>query len=69
MIRKEKLANGLTVLTESMPDVRSVSIGVWLRRGSRNEPARVNGISHFIEHLVFKGTESRSARRARKTHS
>jgi predicted Zn-dependent peptidase len=62
MIRKQKLANGLTVLTESMPDVRSVSIGVWLRRGSRNEPARVNGISHFIEHLVFKGTESRTAR-------
>jgi predicted Zn-dependent peptidase len=62
MIRKETLPNGLTLLTESMPDVRSVSVGVWLRRGSRDEPARVNGISHFIEHLVFKGTESRSAR-------
>jgi predicted Zn-dependent peptidase len=62
MIRKERLPNGLSLITESMPDVRSVSIGVWLRRGSRNEPARVNGISHFIEHLVFKGTESRSAR-------
>jgi predicted Zn-dependent peptidase len=62
MIRKDKLANGLTLITESMPDVRSVCIGIWLRRGSRNEPARVNGISHFIEHLVFKGTESRTAR-------
>jgi predicted Zn-dependent peptidase len=62
MIRKETLPNGLTLLTESMPDVRSVTVGVWLRRGSRNEPAAVNGISHFIEHLVFKGTESRTAR-------
>jgi hypothetical protein len=62
MIRKEVLDNGLTLLTESMPHVRSVTIGVWLRRGSRNEPARLNGISHFIEHLVFKGTETRTAR-------
>ena len=62
MIRKERLSNGLKLITESMPDVRSVSIGVWLKRGSRNEPAPINGISHFIEHLVFKGTETRSAR-------
>jgi predicted Zn-dependent peptidase len=62
MIRKQTLSNGLTLLTESMPHVRSVSIGVWLKSGSRNEPANVNGISHFIEHLVFKGTENRTAR-------
>ena len=62
MIRKEVLRNGLTLLTESMPHVRSVTVGVWLRRGSRNEPSRLNGISHFIEHLVFKGTKSRTAR-------
>jgi predicted Zn-dependent peptidase len=62
MIRKERLANGLTLLTESMPQVRSVAIGVWLRRGSRDEPARLNGISHFIEHLLFKGTETRTAK-------
>ncbi len=62
MIRKAKLPNGLTLITESMPDVRSVSIGVWLRRGSRHEAAHVNGISHFIEHLVFKGTLTRTAR-------
>jgi len=62
MIRRQKLPNGLALLTESMPDVRSVCVGVWLRRGSRNEPARLNGISHFIEHLVFKGTVNRSAR-------
>ncbi len=62
MIRKERLPNGLTILTESMPDVRSASIGVWLRRGSRHESPGQNGISHFIEHLLFKGTENRSAR-------
>jgi predicted Zn-dependent peptidase len=62
VIHRETLDNGLTVLAESMPDVRSVSIGVWLRQGSRSEPSGLNGISHFIEHLVFKGTESRSAR-------
>jgi predicted Zn-dependent peptidase len=62
VIRKEKLGCGLTLLTESMSQVRSVTVGVWLRQGSRNEPSRVNGISHFIEHLVFKGTESRTAR-------
>jgi predicted Zn-dependent peptidase len=62
MIRKEKLDNGLTVITESMPHVRSVAIGIWLRQGSRHEPAELNGASHFIEHLVFKGTENRSAR-------
>ena len=62
MIRKEVLDNGLTLLTETMPHVRSVTVGVWLRRGSRNEPARLNGISHFIEHLVFKGTLRRTAR-------
>jgi len=62
MIRNQKLPNGLTLITESIPHVRSVSVGVWLNRGSRHEPASLNGISHFIEHLVFKGTETRSAR-------
>jgi len=62
MIRKTRLDNGLTLLSESMPQVRSVTIGVWLRQGSRHESRKVNGISHFIEHLVFKGTESRTAR-------
>jgi predicted Zn-dependent peptidase len=61
-IRKETLPNGITLLSERMPHVRSVTIGVWLRRGSRHEPPSLNGASHFIEHLVFKGTESRSAR-------
>ncbi len=55
------LGNGIVVLTEQMPQVRSVSIGVWVKVGSRNELAERAGISHFIEHLLFKGTESRSA--------
>jgi predicted Zn-dependent peptidase len=60
-IRKTVLSNGLLVLTESMPHVRSVSMGAWIGSGSRDEPAELNGISHFIEHMVFKGTTSRSA--------
>jgi len=60
-IRKETLANGLTVLTESMPHVRSVSVGIWLRTGSRQENPARGGISHFIEHMVFKGTRNRTA--------
>lgn len=61
MIRECRLDNGLALLSESMPDLRSVSLGVWLRQGSRHEPLAINGISHFIEHLVFKGTERRTS--------
>jgi predicted Zn-dependent peptidase len=60
-IRRTVLSNGLLVLTESMPHVRSVSMGAWIGSGSRDEAAAVNGISHFVEHMVFKGTTSRSA--------
>jgi predicted Zn-dependent peptidase len=60
-IRKTVLPNGLLVLTESMPHVRSVSMGAWVGSGSRDETAEVNGITHFVEHMVFKGTTSRSA--------
>ena len=60
-IRKTVLSNGLLVLTESMPHVRSVSMGAWIGSGSRDERPEVNGISHFVEHMVFKGTTSRSA--------
>jgi predicted Zn-dependent peptidase len=63
MIVKETLPNGLTLLTEAMPHVRSVAIGVWLKRGSRHESDAQSGISHFIEHMVFKGTKNRSAER------
>ena len=50
-----------SILTQPMPHVRSVSIGIWLDAGSRREPAAKNGMAHFIEHMVFKGTERRSA--------
>lgn len=60
-IEKEILPNGLVVITEPMAHVRSISVGVWVRTGSRREPAELNGISHFIEHMVFKGTEQHSA--------
>lgn len=60
-IRRTVLPNGLLVLTEAMPYVRSVSMGVWLATGSRDEPLELNGISHFVEHMVFKGTTTRNA--------
>ncbi|WP_432822040.1 M16 family metallopeptidase, partial [Trichloromonas sp.] len=49
-------------MTEQMPGVHSVTLGVWVLSGSRNEPPEQNGISHFVEHMLFKGTENRSAR-------
>ena len=61
MIVREVLGNGIRLLTESMPHVRSVSIGVWLTRGSRHEPEAQGGMAHFVEHMLFKGTETRSA--------
>jgi predicted Zn-dependent peptidase len=62
-IRKTVLPSGLIVLTERMEHVRSVAMGVWMRAGSRHEVAELNGISHFVEHMVFKGTKSRTAQR------
>src|ERR1700751_1127142 len=60
-IQKRVLPNGLVVLTETMAHVRSVSVGVWIRNGSRGEVPEGNGLAHFMEHMVFKGTERRSA--------
>lgn len=60
-VRKTVLPNGLTILSESMSSVRSVSVGIWLRTGARQERIEENGISHFIEHMLFKGTRNRSA--------
>jgi predicted Zn-dependent peptidase len=60
-IQETRLENGLTVLTEEMTGLRSATLGVWLRCGSRHEPEHLNGICHFIEHTVFKGTKRRSA--------
>lgn len=60
-IQRHVLPNGLVVVTETMAHVRSVSVGFWVRTGSRREPPEHNGIAHFLEHMVFKGTERRSA--------
>lgn len=60
-VNKSQLPNGLTILTEEMPHVRTVAVGIWVKSGSRAEPGQVNGISHFIEHTVFKGTATRTA--------
>jgi predicted Zn-dependent peptidase len=60
-IETTTLANGLRVITEAMPHVRSVSVGIWIGSGSRRETADQNGLSHFIEHMLFKGTSKRSA--------
>jgi predicted Zn-dependent peptidase len=60
-IQKSVLANGVRVVTESMPHVRSVAVGIWICSGSRRELPDENGICHFIEHMLFKGTTTRSA--------
>ena len=60
-LRRTVLPNGLIILTERMEHLRSVAMGVWIKSGSRCEPAETNGISHFVEHMLFKGTRSRSA--------
>jgi predicted Zn-dependent peptidase len=59
--RKTVLSNGIKVITEEIPYLKSVSIGLWVTTGSRDERPHENGISHFIEHLLFKGTERRTA--------
>jgi predicted Zn-dependent peptidase len=60
-IEKRQLNNGVRILTEQVPGVRSVSMGIWVGAGSRHESEQRAGISHFIEHMMFKGTERRSA--------
>jgi predicted Zn-dependent peptidase len=60
-IRETRLENGIVVLTDKMSGVRSATLGFFYRVGSRNEPDELNGITHFIEHCVFKGTNKRSA--------
>ena len=62
MYHISRLENGLTVATAEMPHLASVSVGLWLGMGSRYEPARLNGVCHFIEHMLFKGTRRRSAK-------
>ena len=60
-MHKSTLSNGVRVLSEPMPQMVSATIGIWVENGSRYEETRENGVSHFIEHLLFKGTQRRSA--------
>nr|MCU0908081.1 insulinase family protein [Paracoccaceae bacterium] len=60
-VRLDTLPNGLRVVTEAMPGLKSASIGIWVLAGGRHETAAQNGIAHFLEHMAFKGTERRSA--------
>lgn len=62
MYERYSLENGIRVVTEEIPYVNSISMGVWIKSGSRYENPNNNGISHFIEHMMFKGTENRSAK-------
>src|SRR6266511_3905207 len=61
-IRRTEFESGLRVVTERMPGVRSVALGFWVLAGSRDEPPPISGSSHFLEHLLFKGTKTRTAR-------
>src|SRR5436309_5387427 len=61
MIRQSVLHNGIRVMSEAMPSMVSASIGIWVENGSRYEQTPQNGVSHFIEHLLFKGTRKRTA--------
>ena len=63
MFEKFVLENGIKVITYKMPEMRSVSVGLWLNVGSRSETPENNGVSHFIEHMLFKGTKKRNAKK------
>ncbi|MEK7313149.1 MAG: pitrilysin family protein, partial [Deltaproteobacteria bacterium] len=60
-VRKDYLKHGIKLITEEMPDAESASIGIWVKKGSRDETPLLGGVSHFIEHLLFKGTVKRTA--------
>ena len=62
MINIKRLSNGIRMVTEQIPHVQSVSIGIWVKAGARDERPEISGVSHFIEHMMFKGTGKRSAK-------
>ena len=66
MYKKTKFDNGLTLVTNHMPNMESMAIGVWIKAGSRNEDEKNSGISHFLEHMLFKGTPSRNCRKLKE---
>ena len=67
MIQKSVLDNGIRIVSEKIPAVRSAAVGIWIETGARHEIPRVSGISHFVEHMLFKGTQKRDARSIAKT--
>ena len=60
-VTRTNLKNGLTVVSHRMDAVETVSLGIWVRVGTRYEPVEINGVSHLLEHMAFKGTKQRSA--------
>lgn len=66
MYKKTELNNGLTLVTNYMPNMESMAIGIWIRTGSRNEDEKNSGVSHFLEHMLFKGTPSRNCRKLKE---
>ena len=60
-VRKTALSNGLRIVTEKIDSVKSISVGIWVKTGSRNESNELAGVTHFLEHMLFKGTDSRTA--------
>jgi predicted Zn-dependent peptidase len=66
MVNKTVLENGLRIVSERLDHFRSVSLGIWVNVGSRDEGERENGVSHFIEHMIFKGTATRNSLRIAK---
>src|SRR5665647_3570380 len=67
MIQKSVLDNGIRIVSEKIPAVRSAAVGIWIETGARHESAQVSGISHFVEHMLFKGTKTRDARTIART--
>lgn len=67
MIQKSVLDNGIRIITEKIPAVRSAAVGIWIETGARHEMPHISGISHFAEHMLFKGTQTRDARTIAKT--
>ncbi|MEQ9265154.1 MAG: pitrilysin family protein [Balneolaceae bacterium] len=60
-VNKTSLSNGLRIVTEQIDSVKSISVGIWVKTGSRNETKEQAGVTHFLEHMLFKGTKSRTA--------
>ena len=67
MYRKTRLDNGLRIITHSMPARQSVALGIWIKVGARYEPSKYKGISHYMEHLAFKGTKKHSCRQIKES--